>query len=364
MRCFIIVAVFALAACGPANPPVGNSVTSPPVAASSVAPEGASIGPEGHATVVTAPPDPDAVRKAADDPHVPDKSVYHFYAAENGLSLEEARRRLDAQQAKMDEVTRLRERLQREEGDNFLDLRLAHQPDWRYIFYFKREPEATLSRYTRDPRFEAASGTLSSDERAALIEPWAERWSSEGIPYAYGLGATRPDLEVSLSITAADYQALAEKNGWPAPPAPIVTHFAKAPTLPAVDPRVEPLLKGYAYGRFATGIQLEALGAGTVTLEDGCLTVGRGEDRKVVVVHQETGISLDEDGYLVFIDRHSGAVRGRIGEPMVWAGPNRTPEQYLVGIERLRARCPGELLNIGNPESAAAFEARYPGATR
>ena len=74
----------------------------------------------------------------------------------------------------------------------------------------------------------------------------------------------------------------------------------------------------------------------------------------------ETGIGFDSDGYLALIDRMTGKVRARVGEKLAWGGPNAIPEGGMVGLEPLRAACPGELINIGNPDSMAVFEARYP----
>ena len=76
---------------------------------------------------------------------------------------------------------------------------------------------------------------------------------------------------------------------------------------PAVDPRVRPLLRGFASERFATLMQLEALGTGKLVLRDGCLKIQAHDgSEKVAVFHQETGIGLDSEGYLALIDRMTG----------------------------------------------------------
>ena len=77
--------------------------------------------------------------------------------------------------------------------------------------------------------------------------------------------------------------------------------------------------------------------------------------------HRETGIGLDAQGYLAIIDRRTGRAKGRIGEMWSWAGPN--PGTQFDGLEELKAACgDGPVTNVGNPESEARFQARYPGS--
>ncbi len=77
--------------------------------------------------------------------------------------------------------------------------------------------------------------------------------------------------------------------------------------------------------------------------------------------HYETGIGLDAAGYLALINRMTGKPTARIGETLAWGRPNAIPEKGMSGLTELRAVCPGEVVNIGNPESYAAFRAQYPG---
>ena len=354
-----------LAAC---TPPAGEfdeqaAVAPPPgdqPQAMLEAPVGATLSPAGHATILNADPAPLAPPQPDDRP----TSEGHWYGSQHGLTTEEAIARLEAQNAMSGKALALRDRLRAKEKDNFLDFMLEHDPDWSYVFFFRRDPAATLAKYTDEPRFQARAGAFSMEERKAIVAPWNERWSGEGIPFGYGLDAVYPTMDVELGITAADYRAIAEKNGWGTPPPPIVLKFRPEPVRPALDPAVASFLKGYAYEKRPTLMQLSALGMGKVTLEDGCLMVTQGNGKKkVAVFHHETGIALDEAGYLVLVDRMDGSVRARVGEDMVWGAPNAIPENGMIGLEKLRAACPGELLNIGSPESRAAFENRYPGST-
>lgn len=320
-------------------------------------PTGATIGAEGHATVLSVPSDSEAIAAARLPVRTSERG---WYAEQHDLTEAEAQRRLEGQGKLQPEFQQLNARLRREQAGNFVGAMLRHQPDWAYVFYFKRNPDETLSRYTSEPKFEAAAAIYSEKDRERIVEPWVKRWTAEGIPLGFGLDAVYPTMDVQMGITEADYRTLAADRGWGEPPAPIVLKFAKAPLRPAVDPRIRPLLRGFANERYATLMQLGALGTGKLVLRDGCLKVqGHDGSEKVAVFHHETGIGLDADGYLALIDRTTGKVRGRVGEKLAWGAPNAIPEQHMVGLAELRAACPGELANIGNPESAAAFNARY-----
>ncbi|MEN3972908.1 hypothetical protein WJS89_09540 [Sphingomicrobium sp. XHP0235] len=352
-----------IAACAPSEGAVPPVVSPPPGEALLPMPEapvGATLSATGHATIMEAPFDPELVSAVAAPPV--GGAEEHWYGRAHGLSVEEAAARLEAQNAMSGKAAALAERLRREEKGNFLDWMLEHDPDWSYVYFFKRDPAKTLAKYTSETRFSARSGAFSQEERKALIAPWNKRWSAEGIPFGYGLDAVYPTMDIELGITAADYRALAKQRGWGTPPPPIVLKFADEPKRPAVDPRVASFLTGFAHEKRHTLMQLQALGIGRLTLENGCLMVAQGDGaKKVAAFHYETGISLDQHGYLVLIDRMDGSVRGRIGEEMAWGAPNAIPEKGMVGIEALRAACPGEVLNIGNPESLARFNGRNPG---
>lgn len=322
------------------------------------------VGTATHATILDVPPSPSVIAAARLPPRSTDDGR-GWYAREHGLTEAEAKRRLAEQGRLALTFGHIRNRLQREQPGNFVGAMLRHEPDWAYVFFFKRDAAATLARYTKEPRFEAKAAMYSEADRKRLIEPWNNKWSAEGIPFGYGLDAVYPTMDVQLGITAKDYRDLAVARGWGDPPDPIVLKFAEEPISPRVDPRIESLLRGFASEKFATLFQLEALGTGKLILRDGCLKVqGHEGSEKVAVFHMETGIGLDDEGYLALIDRMTGKVRGRVGEMMAWGAPNAIPEQHMLGLEPLRAACPGELLNIGNPESHAAFQARYPHAGR
>lgn len=343
----LAAAASAVAAQRPPPPPV--TIHHP------VLPKGATmVGTSAHATILTAPPDAQAVAEARLPSRPPGGAKTH------GLGEAEARRRR-AEQGKLQmDFGTIVNRLRREQPGNFVGAMIRHEPHWDYVFFFKGDPVGTLARYTGESRFKAEAARFSESDRERLIEPWNKRWRADGIPFAYGLDAVYQTMDVQLGITEREYRSLAAARGWGEPPAPIVLKFAREPVRPALDPAIAPLLRGFAHEKYATLMQLEALGTGRLILRDGCLMVqGHDGKERVAVFHKETGIGLDRAGYMAVVDRMTGRVRGRVGEMMAWGAPNAIPDDGMVGLAGLRAACPGELVNIGNPESKAVFDARY-----
>ncbi len=328
-----------------------------------VLPTGASmIVTSTFATVLDAPPDQAAI--AAQRAEREARSMRRtWYGKEQGLSVKEGAR-AQAEQGRLAlEFGTLRNRLPQLEPGNYVDSMLRHEPAWAYVFFFRRDPEATLRRYTRQPKFKAELAKYSAEDRERLIAPWMKRWAAEGIPLTTAFDAVHPTMDVQLGISEADYRALAVARGWGNPPEPIRLKFTPSAIRPAVDPAIAHLIRGFANEERATLLQLEALGVGTLRLRDGCLMIAQeGQPEMVAVFHYETGIGLDAQGYLALIDRMTGKPSARIGEQLAWGRPNAIPEKGMVGLEALRAACPGELINIGNPESLAAFRAQYPHA--
>ena len=321
-------------------------------------PTGATIEPSGFATVLkVVAPD---YRKLVERQPQFQGAEAEWYARDQKISVAEARKRQDEQNALRPRFERLMAELRAKEKDNYTDARVVHQPDWAYVLFFKRDPDATLARYIRHPRFKAAVAPYTREELDTLIKPWAERFAKTGIVGGYGSDATYGTAEFMLSVTEEEYREIAAREGWGAPPPAIKLGFAGELAAPAVDPRVAPFLRHFASERRATVFQLEALGTGRIILRDGCLRMA-GHDGKeaLAMFHKETGIGVDPQGYLALIDRRTGKPTGRIGEMFAWGAPNAATEE-MPEVVALRAQCgAGPLINVGNPESKAVFDLRY-----
>lgn len=326
--------------------------------AAAAAPKGAVIGRNGYATIMRVPPSPTGDVK-------PQRPTYNgpieWYAQEEGLTVPEARKRLSEQMGFMPIFERLQERLRRLEPDNYVSARINHKPDWHYVLFFKRDPEATLRRYSVNPRFKVAKAAMTEAELKALAAPWLARFEKAGIADVHGTDPIAGTASMTIPITRAQFDVIAAREGWGEVPAAIKLHFAADHQVPRVDPRVAPYLRGFASASRATTLQMERGEGGRVVLDNGCLRLAGNRKVKgpLVVFRRETGIGLDAQGYLAIIDRGTGKSKGRIGELWGWAGPN--PDKEFDGLEELKAACgDGPIVNVGNPESEARFEARYP----
>lgn len=347
--------LLALSACATvapeAPPPAVPAARASAAPAGSFTPTGATIGSSGFATVESAPPQPyaDAPPPAEDRP----TSEAGWYARSIGISEAEAVRRQREQHALRPELQRLIETLRVREAGNFTATRMIHQPDWAYQFFFKRDPAATLARYTTNARFQAQAARFTREELEALIKPWTDRFTKHRLTGGWGIDDTFGRAEIMMDVTEEEYREVAAREGWGAVPAPIELRFAAALRFGPVEAAVQPFVRVFAQNNRSTGIQLTAGASGRIVLRDGCLMVDRpGGVSQLAYFHRETGLGVDEQGYLVLKDRMTGAPRGRIGEWFVWAGPNSVDES-MPGLAQLRARCgSAPLNNVGNPESA------------
>ena len=321
---------------------------------------GAMVGKTPFATIRKVPPSPTGDVKPQRQTY---RTQYEWYAQENGISVEEARKRTSEQMQVQPILERLRERLAAAEPGNYVDVRMVHQPDWGYVLYFKRDPEATLRKYSVHPRFRAARAPYTQAELQTILAPWAKRFGEAGIAAGWGVNAIEGRVEMMMQVTEEEYRRLAKEKGWGEVPPAIKLGFAGDLSYPRVDPRIAPLLRGFASARRSTVIQLEGGFSGRVILDDGCLRLesrGKGQG-PLALFHRETGIGLDKQGYLAIIDRRTGEATGRVGEMWSWAGPNDAKE--FDGLAELKAACgDGPVFHVGSPQSKARFEARYPGA--
>ena len=127
-------------------------------------PTGATIELSGFATILRAPPVP-----YPDEPPAQQLSgaEAEWYARDNGISVAEARKRQAEQEAGRVEFELLLANLRAREAGNFTAPRMIHQPDWGYEFYFKRDPQATLAKYTKNPRYTAKLARYTREELEA-----------------------------------------------------------------------------------------------------------------------------------------------------------------------------------------------------
>ena len=322
------------------------------IAAPAFVPTEAKIEPSGFATIDRAPPVPypDEPPPAENRPH----SEAAWYARDLGISVEEAERRQREQQALRPEFERLIALLRLREAGNFTAPRIVHKPDWAYLLFFKRDPERTLAKYSSHPRIRAALARYSEEELEALARPWVNRFVAHKLAGGWGSDATYGVAEIMMNVTEDEYRAIAAREGWGPLPDAVVLRFSGPLDHPGVEPRARPFVRIFAQNRRNTTMQPEAGISGRITMRDGCLYSGKA----LAYFHRETGIGVDEQGYLALTDRRTGKSKGRIGEWFSWAGPNQISEDMPM-VRELRQRCGNAPIdNVGNPESAAQFRVR------
>lgn len=320
-------------------------------------PTGAKIEPSGFATIERAPSAP--VSPSAPEPQL---SEAGWYAREVGISEAEAAKRQREQQTIRMELDRLVAQLRINEAGNFTAARMIHKPDWAYELYFKRNPAQTLAKYTTNPRFKPALARYSREELEALIKPWTERFEAHRLTGGWGTDDTHGTAEFTMIVTEDEYRAVAAREGWGPVPDAIKLEFASPLPFPSVQEQARRFVRVFAQADRSTGIQLTAAGSGRIYLRDGCILVdGEKGPAKLAYFHRETGLGIDDQGYLALINRGTGKAAGRLGEEFTWAGPNAIKEDW-PSVRELRAGCgAGDILNVGNPESSAAFNARFGG---
>lgn len=320
-------------------------------------PTGARIEASGFATVEQAPPSP--FPEQLPPPENRPGSEAGYYARLAGVSDAEAQRRLLEQRAARPEFERLLGRLRAGERGNFTDARMIHRPDWAYVFYFKRDPERTLARYTRNPHFKAATARYSTEELRAIAAPWLERLADHRLLGGHGTDSTFGEVAVDLVVSEAEFRAIAEREGWRLPEA-IKLRFADAVEGAPVAEAIRGLVRIFPQSDRALGATNQALLGGRILLRDGCLYVSGGDrPDRLAYFGREVALGLDEAGFLALRTRGPAPrILGRIGEPFSWGGPIGASES-LPMVAELRARC-GEapLEHVGIPQSSRLFQVR------
>jgi hypothetical protein len=303
---------------------------------------GATIEPSGLATVLTAPPVPYADAPPPSDREWMDPSTAMQREA-SANPPEDARRAAMA-------LARI---LEAAEGRNFVGIRVVRDPAPRFAFQFEADANATLARYTDDPRFVAMEG----GRHATALRPLADAWNARFAPHRLGGGNVYEFdgvVRFDMQVDEATFRSIADAEGWRTPaevelvfPRPLETHV--------LDPALVPLVRVVPRHDRLPGPIPQALHSGRVILRDGCFRLAAQEDggeEPLVIFDRDVALVRDDAGYLAL--QASGTARppARIGERMTWAGP-RGVDARDVGVHALRAACgEGPVVSVGTPSSA------------
>ena len=318
-------------------------------------PTRARVEASGFLAIEEAPPSP------VGPPLSRHESELTFYAELARVTNEEAARRIEEQRGIRPEFERLVRQLLTRESGNFTDAELIHRPDWAYLLYFKREPEATLAKYTRNPRFQARQARYAEEELRALAQPWIDRFERERLFTGYGINARHGRAEIDMVVSEEEYAAIAAANGWGPAPDYLLLKFYGAPVGPAVNPALVEGIRLFPQSDRNLGATNQAALGGRIILRDGCfLVIGDNGTDQLAYFAREVGLGFDSEGYLSLHTRTAELRHlGRVGEQFTWSGPISISEDAPM-VAELRERCGNApLMHVGIPESSAIFNARY-----
>jgi hypothetical protein len=320
-------------------------------------PTGAKVEESGFGTVGQAPPSPFPEQLPPPDNRPSSEAGY--YAQLAGISNAEARSRLAEQQAARPEFEKLLGRLRTGERGNFTDARMIQRPDWAYVFYFKRDPDRTLARYTRNPHFKAAPARYSREELRDVAAPWIERLGRHRLLGGHATDATFGEVAIDLVVSEEEFRTVARREGWRLPDA-IKLRFSEAVAGAPVAESIRGLVRIFPQSDRALGPTNQALLGGRILMRDGCLYVSGGDrPDRLAYFAREVALGLDEAGFLALRTRSSvPRILGRIGEQFSWGGPIGVSES-LPMVAQLRASCGNAPLeHVGVPQSARLFQIR------
>ena len=326
----------------------------------SFAPAAASPQPqEAYPTIESAPPI--AFDQSLPPPDDRPNNEDSWYARDQGVSVDEARRRSRLRRQVDPELTRVRQALEAREADNFAGLWIQHQPEWGVVFAFVREPEATLRRYTSNPLFVARQVRFSSAELEAARMDMFGQLERAGIPAGGGTYVMRNRVEIDLAVEQAELDRLvAEGRIRPSPMVLLRTPGMLEPSEPvAADARR--FVRIFPQQRLRTGAETSELNIGTIVLRDGCLRLdGPGDRDPLAYFGAESGLKLDAEGLLTIYNRGGGERSAHVGEWMVLGGGAGREISDPAVLAPIRAACgEGPVVYVGNPQSYAAFRMAF-----
>ncbi len=196
----------------------------------------------------------------------------------------------------------------------------------------------------------------------AIGDQWIARLQARNVVDGYGLAgksADGPVIMIDVLMTERDFRAWIAENGWTMP-RHISWTFRPEMIFPAVSDAAQPGIRVWPATTRLTGLQHQAALTGRIVLRDGCFYLqGADGSEKLAWFLAETGLAVDDEGLLILINRLNGETKARVGEPVIWSGPNAQPAESELGA--LRAACgPGAVTEVGNPEAAERFYVQYP----
>lgn len=343
-RLLVLVAAALVASCSSDQ----VIASSQPESVRAAHPIGAVIGPAGHATIRDAPPAPFTPSEPGTPPPLtPEQLAAHA----------QFRRSADFQNAVMEEVQALADRLRTAERGNFVDLYFENEGEPHVVFRFLRDPEATLARYTRHRSFRAARARFTDAELRAAADFMLSTFRDDRVVQSVGIGNRNNRAEVEISVTEPEFRALVARKSVRIPDA-VELHFRATEPAAAVNaplaPGIASLVRIFPRNDRPFG-PLHAINSrARVILDDGCFRISGGDhDKALVLFPLGAQLFIDRDNYLAYgSDEAPGYAR--VGEELVFPGTiSEVSAPELVGP--IHAACgTARVVAITAMQSAAA----------
>lgn len=330
----------------------GRSAPPPDPAPARAVPRGAMIGPDGHATITDAPPAPfTPIEPGAPKPPTPEQLAGHAQFARAGRFQNEV----------MDEVQALAEKLRSAEKGNFVDLYFDNEGEPRVVFRFLREPQATLARYTKHPRFFAEKADFSDEQLRAAIDFMLETFRNDRVILGGGTGNRQNRAVIEIAVTEPEFRALVARKGVKIPEG-VELQFAAAQPASAINrplpTDIAPLVRIFPRDDRPEGALNAINSRAKVVLRDGCFRVAGGDhDGALVLFPLGAQLFVDREGYLAY---GSGEAPGyaRVGEELVFPGSIGEVKAAEL-TDPIRKACgSGKVVKITGMQSAAAERAQ------
>jgi hypothetical protein len=310
-------------------------------------PRGAKIERSGYATITDAPPAPFEPVAPGDPPPLTEEQLAgHRQFARAGAF----------QNQVMNEVSALDARLRREQVGNYVSLYYDNEGEPSVVFQFLRNGPGTLARYTRHPRFLGKTVRFSQGQLTAASDYMWKTFGPDRVLESTGIG--RNSVTARVSVTEAEFRALAARKGATIPDAVELEFAARRPAAAVNEPlpaQIARLVRIFPRDDRPPGILHSIDSTAKVELRDGCF---RASDREGALVLFPLGAKLfvDRDGYLAFGSETPGY--GRVGETLIFPGSvGEVTAPELVGP--IHAACgPGKVIKVNDTASAAARRAQ------
>lgn len=325
-------------------------------------PRGATIGPSGYATILSAPPvvtlggSPSETVPAPLPPPPPPTNGRATPLPMTQEAIASRESMMNPDEAARKAAMTIDRRLKAAEHSNYVGMRVVRDPRARFAFQFRHDAAATLARYSRDPRFTTREGGLPTFELQPTFDTWWKRFEPFRLVGGGAVSQFDGVVRFDMNIDEAGFREIAARERW-ALPERLKLNFSRPRNLWPIDPAMARYVRIFPREDRLPAITRMALLGGRIILRDGCfrLTEHARSGEPLVIFGRDVELGLDEQNYMVLARTGAGSTAPRIGELVTWGGPLDCSEAD-PNVKALRAKCgTGPIVAVGRPDSAARW---------